>query len=218
MWHHSFMSKRLATAVLFSVVGLLFFASQSWAQTGTGAATRRADDLKASASARREEVQQNMQEKRTAARERWQAVKDERKLSALERIETHLANINNRVTAHFSRVLTRLEAILAKISTRADRAAQNGKDISNVTDATASATVAISSAKEAVASQAAKTYEVTITDETTAKQVVQTVMQQLKADLAAVRQTVTAAREAVHAAAQALRTVIGTEAGEGITP
>jgi len=216
MCHYKNMVKQF---VLFTVVAFLFIFSTAptRALTSTSSANKR-EEIKASASAKREEVKQNIEEKRTAARERWQAIKDERKLSALERIETHLANINARITAHFARVLTRLEAILAKISTRASRAAQNGKDISSVTEATASATKAINSAKEAVASQSAKTYEVTITDESAAKQIVQTAMQQLKADLAAVRQIVTSAREAVHAAAQALRTVIGTEAGEGATP
>lgn len=209
---------RKPVAVFFSFT--LFFVGCSvdaFAQTNSNSVNKR-EEIKASASATREEAQQNALEKRTAARERWQAIKDERKLAALERIETHLVNINTRITDHFSRVLTRLEAILAKISTRADRAAKNGKDISSVTTATASAQAAIDDAKAAVAAQAANTYEVTIDDETAARSEVQTAMQELKADLAAVREAVTAAREAVHAAAQALRLVIGIEVGEGMTP
>jgi predicted nucleic acid-binding Zn-ribbon protein len=154
------------------------------------------------------EVRDTREENRQALRERIRTVRDENKLLALERIEDMLNRINQRRTDHFLRVIERLRSILARITTRTDRAKQAGKDVTGAEALIAQATASIDSAEQAVQTQKAKVYELNVTDETTARDEVSATVNSLHEDLRAVRDLVNDARQAVFNALQELVGVV----------
>jgi len=162
----------------------------------------RQEELKASIAARREGIQA-----------RIQAVRDEKKRAVLERIEEKLNQINKRRTDHFLKVLGRIREILAKITARTDRAEAKGKNVARVRTAIAAAETAIRTAETAVKAQAEKVYEVTVKNETTARNDVGATLKTLQEDLRGVWRVVQDARKAVVAALRALVAMGGSEGG-----
>lgn len=203
----------LAPLVFLLLVGSVF------ARPATDPATRR-EEQNALVEQRREALQIRKEERiasiaarREEIRTRVQAIKDEKKLAALERIEEKLNQINQRRTDHFLKVLERLREILAKIQTRTDRAETNGKNVSSVDTAIAAAEAAIDAAEDAVNAQADKVYELTVDDETTARNDVGATIKKLQEDLRGVWQDVQDARKAVFDALRALTRVAGNDGG-----
>ena len=161
------------------------------------AAKERWEELKANREAKREEVKANVQAKREEIKAKVQSMRDERKKLVVERVQTKLGEVNGRRTDHFLKVLERLSTILDKIQSRTEKAKTEGKNVTAVETAIASARTAISTAQTAVNTQKAKTYEITVTDDTTAKNDVGAITKQLQEDLRVVQDTVAAARNAV---------------------
>jgi vacuolar-type H+-ATPase subunit I/STV1 len=195
--------KRFITIV--SLLAISTLTSPVFAQDSTNSDLPVRDVMRQNIVERKEEVM----EKRTELRERIQTVRDERKLQALERIENMLNRINERRTDHFLRVLERLRRILGRIQARSDRAKAAGKDVSAVEAAIAQATAAIDTAEQAVQAQKVKVYEVSVTDETTARSEVAELLRQLHEDLRAVGEQVRTARQAVFDALRQLVAVVG---------
>lgn len=176
----------------------------------------RVQEMKEAARLKREEVKQTIQVKKTEAKERFQNIKDTRKQAVVGKIEDHLAKINERITTQFSHVLERLQAILDKIQSRADRAEQSGLDVTSVDVAIGEATTAITDAEAAVLAQTAKVYTAQVSSDSAARNEVQGLMQQLRTDLSVVKEVVQNARRAVQAAHAALKNVVS--GGEGGVP
>lgn len=194
---------RLLLVPLFSVfiVGSVFATAPTSWQTRREEFQVRKEERMASIAARKQEV-----------KTRIAAIRDEKKRAALERIEEKLNKINERRTNHFLKVLERLAEILAKIQFRADRAETNGKNVSSVNTAIATAEAAIDAAETAVNAQADKVYELTVDDETTARDDAGASMKKLQEDLRAMREFVHKARTAVFDALKALTRVVGSDA------
>ena len=93
---------------------------------------------------------------------------------------------------------------MAKIEERANRAEENGLDVSVVRMAVTAAAAAVETSRAAIAAQAAKTYTIAITSETGLKQDVGVVRQQLNNDLRTTQNTVQAVREMARKAATTL--------------
>ena len=172
--------------------------------------------------ARREQIQTRKEERMASLsarkeelRARFKAIKDEKKAQILERVEDKLNKINERRTDHFLKALERLREILAKIQSRADSAEANGKNVSSVDAAITRANTAIEAAGAAVNAQADKVYELTVDDETTARNDVGTAMKALQEDLRVTRDWVQKARTAVFDALRALTRIVGNDAGTG---
>lgn len=144
----------------------------------------------------REEVRTNIA---TGSAKRAE-IKDERKQKIAERINTQLAHINQQATNHLTQVLTRLRALLDKLSTRSEKA--------EVKTAIETASGLIVKAEESVQAQASKDYTIVFTDETDLKAGASTAKKQLKADLEAVRAEVKTAHQAVVDVLQMLKEVI----------
>lgn len=161
----------------------------------------------------REERKASMSARREEFKDRMQAVRDEKKLAVLKRIEEKLAKINERRTGHFLKVLARLREILAKIQSRSDRAEANGKNVSSVDTAIGAAETALDAAEVAVNAQADKVYELTVDDETTARNDVGGFMKKLQEDLRVIRDFVHKARTAVFDALRALTRIVGSDGG-----
>ena len=205
----------------FLLVPLLFAVSVGsvFAQTSAPWQARR-EEIKTQMEERREQFQVRKEERMASLsarkeelRTRFKAIRDEKKAQLLERVEDKVNQINERRTDHFLKVLERLREILAKIQSRADRAEANGKNVSGVDTAIASAESAIGAAETAVNTQADKMYELTINDESTARNDVGAALKKLQEDLKATRDVVNKARTAVFDALRALVRLVGNDAG-----
>lgn len=164
---------------------------------------------------RREEFVHHMQERRAAAKERWEAARerlkaklatidDEQKQAVVERINLRLEELNNRVLNHYTNVLAKLELVLERIGKRADQAEAKGLDVSSVREAIGEAEDAIAESRDAITAQTSKVYTIVISGEETLKVDVGKTRQALHNDLKAVRATVKAAHNAVRVAAVTL--------------
>lgn len=174
------------------------------------AAKERWEELKANREAKREEIKTSIQAKREEIKVNIAKMRDERKKIVVQRIQTKLAQVNQRRTEHFLKVLERLSTILDKIQSRTEKAKAEGKNVSTIETAIASARTAISSAESAVNTQKVKTYEITVTDDTTARNDVGAITKKLQEDLRAVQDTVQAARSAVQNVFKEIKTVVGS--------
>lgn len=204
---------------------LLFVAPSVWAEaTAPGElkerqkemredARERWEELKTNREAKREEVKENIQAKREETKAKIQNLRDQRKQKTVERIQMKLGDVNNRRTDHFLEILKRFSTILDKIESRTEKAKAVGKNVTSVETALASARAAITTAETAVSAQKAKTYQITVNSDTTAKNDVGVTTKQLQQDLQTVHDTVKAAGDAVQNVFKEIKAVVGTETG-----
>lgn len=167
------------------------------------------------------ETQEQIKQKQENLRSKVAEIKDEKKQKAAEKILNQFDHINRVSTDHFLSVLDKLDAVLQKIKSRAEKAASDGKDLTAAKQAIQKAEQSIKIAREAVIAQAAKTYTVdssviagAVADEgknsivSKLRERFKELRKQLFNDLAALRGgAMKSAREAVHAAAEALAKV-----------
>ena len=110
-------------------------------------------------------------------------IKDEKKQKIVEKLDARFNEVNLKRTTQMTKHLDKMSEILTKIA-----------------GDTASASSAIQTARDAVTTQAAKTYVITISTEANLKMDVGKVRSQLEMDLRAVHKLVVAARRAVREA------------------
>lgn len=173
------------------------------------------EEAKRAMEQKREEFKNAMESKKTEAKAAFEKkheelkaklakIKDEKKKTAVEKINNEIARINENRTNHFSENLNKLEKVLTNIGLRADKAAANGVDVSTVKTAIDSANAAIAESRTAISAQAGKIYSIVVNTEATLRQDVGKTHQELKADLDKVRATVEKAKQAVRNAAVTL--------------
>lgn len=167
--------------------------------------------LEASREAKRQEVKANVQVKREETKAKIKNIRDTRKQQIVEKIQTKLGEVNQKRTDHFLEVLKRLSTILDKIQSRTEKAKAAGKNVTSVETALASARTAITTAETAVSAQKAKTYQITVNSDTTAKNDVGVTTKQLQQDLQTVHDTVKAAGDAVQNVYKEIKAVVGIE-------
>ena len=153
---------------------------------------------------KRQALQEQIKEKKETLKERLKIVKDERKKQTVEKLDQRMDALNEKMTSHFSEALKKIDDLLVRIGERANRAEENGIDVSAVRSAITSVSTSIEASRAAIAVQAGKTYTITITSETGLRQDVGVIRQQLNQDLRAVQTTVKAAHENARKAATAL--------------
>lgn len=149
---------------------------------------------------RREERQENREEFRAQI----QTIRDERKREIVEKLNDKLSSVNERATDHWVEVLEKLKEIVTRIDTKAQDLEGEGVDISQIEAAIALANNAIAEAQSAVSTQAGKTYEITITDETNLRADVGKTVSQMHKDLRDTHKVIVAAKQAVMQAAMEL--------------
>lgn len=154
---------------------------------------------------RKEQLQEQFKAQRESFKEKLQTIRDLRKQQITEKVDKSLANINQRRTDHFNKILAKLNEILGRIQSKAAELKAAGKNTAALDAAITAASNAISTAQTAVSDQSAKDYAPTITTDNGLKNAVGTVFKQLQTDLAVTRQTVAKARDAVKTAALELR-------------
>lgn len=124
---------------------------------------KKADEMRQNLEKIRNEAQARIKQQKEKLEEKINEIRDKQKQKMAQQIEKQLDHLNQIWTEHFTNVLNRLEAILEKIKTRADKAAANGQDISEVDAAIKKAEAAIAAARTAVETQAKKTYTADLT-------------------------------------------------------
>ena len=147
---------------------------------------------------------QQKQERHEKFHEQLELIKNENKKDAIERINTTLAGINKRYTSMLSTVLSKFEAILARIIEKTHDLADDGTNTAAIDADITDAETALGEAKDAITAQSEKDYTLTITDESTIREVAQAMRRQLHADLKATRAHVQNAHEAIKVAAHTL--------------
>lgn len=151
----------------------------------------------------REEMQQTIQERKQALQDRLGELSDQRKAALVERINTQLANLNQRLTSAWMHGLEQMSDIAARLGEKADTPEEQA--------AVTSAQDAIAAAIEAVQAQAEKDYTLTINDETTLREDVMATKDQLKSDLRTVHGLIVEAHNALRAAAESINSGSVTE-------
>ena len=179
----------------------------------------RQEEFKNKINEMREQTKQRIEQEREALKDKLKKIKDQRKQKIVERIDQNLTALNARLMNHFTNVLKQLESVLTRISSRADKAEANGNDVSKVRAAIEAAKDKIQKARDAIAAQIGKVYEIPITDDTHLKRDVGSARQSLHADIKKVWDAVKAARDAVHDAATTLAKIPKIdESGNPATP
>lgn len=189
---------------------VLFLGAWVFAVTPVFAQSTSLRDLRMEAAASRAAAKEAAKDRREEIKANIQAMRDARKQKVVERVQERLGNVNERRMDHFDRVLNRLSTILDKIQSRTEKAKAEGKNVSSIETAISSARTALLTAQAAVDAQKVKIYQITVTDDGTAKGEVETVIKQLHADIKTVYDTVVAARQAVQNVYQQIKTVVGT--------
>ncbi len=196
------MLSKLRFLSLLIVIFLLSFSSAN-AQTTSSAASRLKDQMqlikntrtdikqqiKDAIQAKREETKAIIEAKREEFKIRLAAIQDEKKKALVSRIDAKLSTINTKHTERFAQVLSNLQALLDKVSLTAT----NTSVLADI----ATAQAAIDAAKTGVATQAAKTYTITISTEIALSSDVGKVISQLRKDLVATHKLVIDAKQAV---------------------
>ena len=167
-------------------------------------ARERIENTKQLMQERRENIREKIEEKRQIIKERLEKVEDERKQRIAEHLYDQINNLNERMSNTFSFILDKIEAVLSRIETRSEKAAENGADVSTVEAAITEAINAISASRAAIEAQSQKVYVFEVNSEETLRLDVGSIRQSLHNDLVEVRRTIVAAREAVRKAAVAL--------------
>lgn len=169
---------------------------------------KKAEERKALIEAKREEKKEKIEtriedrKEKMASREaalkaKLEAFKNKEKAIAVEKINNSLKSINQKMVLHFTNVLERISAILAKLESRVNSSTPDIKDTVMAKQAIDDAKLAINAAKEAVTSQSGKDYTVSVTSEGKVKTDVQKVRDQLHTDLKSLKTVVNTARDAV---------------------
>lgn len=160
--------------------------------------TSRLEELKEKAMMRSQQARERMEDLREQAKNRAQQarenaqkkisqIKDQKQKEAANRIASQFDRINQVWTDHFTNVLDRLDAILQKIKSRAEKAAANGQDVSLANTAIQKAGNAISTARTAVLNQAQKTYIVDTTNITSTESSQSNLVSQLRVQFKSLR-------------------------------
>lgn len=161
--------------------------------------------------AERTDLQTKLQAHRDELKNELQKVKDEGKKTIATRIDGNVADLNARMTAHYTNVLDQIAGVLGRVVSRADKAQTNGLDVTAVRTKITTAQTAITAARAAVAAQVSKMYSMNITSDATLKNNVSATRKALHDDLKKVEDSVKAARDAVRQAAVTLAQIRGVD-------
>lgn len=191
---------RVLPALILLAV-FLTFTSITSAQTASTAATAQQKAL-----GKRDALQQKMDavKEKIASREaafknKLSKFRDKDKAALVERINTTLSQINQKRTADMTNYVNRMSEILSKVEARA-----GSNSDASASAAIANAKASITSAKQAVESQAQNDYTIEVSSESTVRADAKKARDKLHEDLQATRKTVVDAKQAV---AEAIRSV-----------
>lgn len=180
--------------------------------TATPISEELTEEITAAQAARKAEIEKLRLAKKAAtdaAREEFltqlATIKDSNKQEIAEKISDNLTMANSKATDRMFAVLDKLDAVLTKVENKIAEAQADGTDTSAQELEITNAKTALEAAKDAVTTQAAKDYIITVGTDTTLRSDISTVVNQQKQDLRTTYETVRSARQAVRQAAKALK-------------
>ena len=166
---------------------------------------------------KKEEALTLRKQKQQELQEKLQTFKDEQKKARIEKIDEKLAQINTRRTDRWVEALEKLAGIVDRLDAKVATAETEGKDVATAKSTIEDARDAIATAQSTVSSQAGKDYTVSLTDESTAKNLVGKTVSGMQADLRAVHKAIIDARKAVMTAAKEVKKLNAPKTEEGAT-
>ena len=166
---------------------------------------------------KKEEALTLRKQKQQELQEKLQTFKDEQKKARIEKIDEKLAQINTRRTDRWVEALEKLAGIVDRLDAKVATAETEGKDVTTAKLTIEDARDAIATAQSTVSSQAGKDYTVSLTDESTAKNLVGKTVSGMQADLRAVHKAIIDARKAVMTAAKEVKKLNAPKIEEGTT-
>jgi len=164
------------------------------------------------------ELEDKIKTKREELQKKLKNIQDVNKRQAVEKIDKQIDELNSKMMTHFSDMLDKMSAKLVKIGERADKAFQQGYDVSSVRTAIDNAKKSIDVVRSAIATQSGKTYAIQVTIDTALKGNVGKARDALHADVTAVKNILQAANEAVHKAATTLGQLKGQNPLSSVLP
>lgn len=167
------------------------------AQEKQAAILKAKEEFKQQIEAKRVETKAKIEAQKEKLKIQLKQIKDERKKQIVEKLDNRFTEINTKLIKHWEENLNRLEGLLSKANSRADKVIANGVDASATKTAIATAETVIENARKMIAVQVAKTYPITISGENKLKSDVSSVRTALNNDLKIVKDAVQAAHKAV---------------------
>src|SRR3990167_3635320 len=153
---------------------------------------------------KKEEFKAKLEAKREEVKTRLEGIKDSKKRKTAEHLYDALNKVNDRITKHFEKVTDKLTEAVERIEQRADKAAANGQDVAEVRAKIAEAKATIEAARSSVQTQAGKVYEFQADNAQELKTDIQAERDRLRADLEAVKTSISLARDAAHESLKSL--------------
>lgn len=164
-------------------------------------------EKKASAEAKRMEIKTLLEQKKkiteqqkTLLKNKLQTFRDENKKELVLKLDERIASISSKRTEKMNEAVNKLTTVLDSIKSKANQL-DRSCETTNLTSAITKAEEALTSASAAVELQAKKSYPLNITDESTAKENVGSVLKQLQTDLRNTHKAVMDAKKAIVKAA-----------------
>lgn len=154
--------------------------------------------------------------KRAAFREKLQIVRDEKKRDKVEKIQEKLIQLNTLRADVMTKHVTKMSEILERLSEKLEKQVELGIDVQSGQTALTTAQSALTAAQEAVTTQAGKSYEITLTNETNVKSDVDSVRRRLATDLKGVHQKLVSARRAISTAIRTIAKLAGEQVPEEV--
>ena len=144
-----------------------------------------------------EEAKLKFDQRREDLKEKLEEMKDQRKAKIAENVLDRIENVNEKWVNHWTRVLDRLEEILAKLETRVVDY-DGDKDTSDLIALIDEAQSEVDTARLKVNQQASKTYVFEVESEESLGEDVSSLVAEFKGDIESVWQSIKVARESVH--------------------
>lgn len=212
------------SAILILICLLLIAAYPIYAVDSSTAATKR-EQAKERVAQQRAITQDRMMDlkEKIASRQaelkaKLQTFRDQRKAQLVERINTTLSMINQKMTEQMMKHLDRMTTILNKLDDRVNKPTSDIKDPNLAKAAIADARAAIATASAAVQNQATIDYTIHVSTESAVRADAKAARDKLHADLRTVRELVIKAKQAVGNAirvAKSGKLHEGSESGKG---
>ena len=153
---------------------------------------------------KRVEAKERMEEKKLEMEKKLETFKDENKKRKVEQLQTKIADLNSKMIQNVTERIGKISSILDETVAKKASVNLNGQDATAFESAVTAAQTAILAAQDALALQSAKTYVVSITTESNAKNDVGATLKLMNTDRNTLNNAVVEARKAVSLVIQEL--------------
>ena len=141
------------------------------------------------------ELKGNIEERKQKFQENLKNFKDEKKRRLVERLHQRMGTVNKKATDILLKRLERLEAILGKIESRAQKKEVNGAKVTAVYTEIEAVNENIADLKDKIVEQADKVYDFDISDEQNVRSQAQPAVLLIKTDLKSLRDELVSIRK-----------------------